>query len=193
MTKKINTDFFLKISTGKNLYNLDTTKFKGYVLDESTGDIIQFTNPFSEIINLSSGATANVTNDAIDKTDILLDDINGLVDGDVVEINSAMYYISKVVGNTITLLQPISVSANTLISQVGNTGIYKVKLNINKIGEYTAIINNAAINMQNHSLSFSIVELDVASQIEKLNNDIIKSSFIWSKLGGVRWVFGRLM
>lgn len=178
MTKKINTDFFLKISTGKNLYNLDTTKFKGYVLDESTGDIIQFTNPFSEIINLSSGATANVTNDAIDKTDILLDDINGLVDGDVVEINSAMYYISKVVGNTITLLQPISVSANTLISQVGNTGIYKVKLNINKIGEYTAIINNAAINMQNHSLSFSIVELDVASQIEKLNNDIIKSSFI---------------
>ncbi|RLA81877.1 MAG: hypothetical protein DRG78_08500 [Epsilonproteobacteria bacterium] len=182
MNKKINTDFFLKVSTGKNLYNLDSNNFKCYLLNESTGSIITNTNPFSEVVGDVDNITATLTSDVEGVLKINLDDINGLLDGNVIQIDSSFYYIKEVNGNEITLLSPCDLhAASSTVTLVGNTGIYKVLNNIDTVGDYTAFISNAEINMQNHSCSLSVIEFaesDLTDQLTNLNDEIVRSSFI---------------
>jgi len=182
MNKKINTDFFLKVSTGKNLYDLSYNNFKCYLLNESTGEIITNTNNFTEVISIVDDVTATLSNDVEGISKITLDDIGELIDGNVIQIDSSFYYIKEINGNEITLLAPCDLhTAGSLVTLVGNTGIYKVLTNVDTIGDYTAFISNAEINMQNHSCSLSIVDLensDINEQLTILNDEIVRSSFI---------------
>jgi len=182
MSKLINTDFFLKVSTGKNLYALDITKFNAYILEERTGTITQITAPFSEIINPITSVSSTLSTNIEGSTNITIADGSLFKDGDVVQIDSSFYYIESIVGNTLTILKPSDLHvAGTTVTTVGNTGIYKVLLNLPNVGEYTAFVNNPSINMQNFSTGLvldSTSTLALSEQINTLNDEIIRSSFI---------------
>ena len=182
MVKTVNTDFFLKVLTGKNLYNVDGAGFKCYYLNESTGDITQVTEPFSEIISNVSAETATLSSDVEGLKILPVDDIGNIKDGDVINIDNSYYYIESISGNNIYLNVPCDLhSSGATVTTVGNTGIYKVKLNIPDIGDYTAFVSNANINMQNHSCSISIRDVvndDIATSLTNLNDEITRSSFV---------------
>jgi len=182
MNKKINTDFFLKVSTGKNWYNIDTTKFKGYYVNEDTGVVSSITEPFSEIINAASGNTATLSQDVEGKKKLTFNDASGILDGDIIKIDTSYYYVEGIVGNIITIRSACDLhSSGSTATVVGNTGIYKVKLNIPTSGSYTAFINNASIGMQNYSCSLFLTDAsnaDIEEQISLLADEITRSSFI---------------
>ena len=182
MNKKINSDFFLKVSTGKNLYNLNASDFNCYLLNESTGDIITNSNVFSEVISEVATTSSTLSDAAEGILKLKLDDISGFLDGNVIQIDSAFYYIKEINGDYITLLNPCDFhDAGSIVTLVGNTGIYKVLTNIDTVGDYTAFISNAEINMQNHSCSLTVTDFDdsdISDQISILNDEIVRSSFI---------------
>ena len=181
MEKKINTDFFIKVSSEYNLYNIDVTNFKMYILNESTGDIINNINTFSEVIITVDDINTTIVNSIVNSKTFELTDSTGIIDGDVLKINNKFYYIKGLVGTTVTVQDAITANADDVVELVGNTGIYKVKANIADPGEYTAFINNASINMQNYSLSISIVDAlssDIYVQLDSIKDEIIRSSFI---------------
>ena len=181
MEKRTNTDFFIKVSTGYNLYNIDTAAFKASLLNESTGTITAITNQFSEVINTVAAVSTTVATSIVDSKTFDLSDSTGISDGDVLKINNTFYYIKELIGTTVTVLDAITADAGDVVDLVGNTGIYKVKANIATAGEYTAFINNPVINMQNHSLSLSLVDAssaDISTQLDLIKDEIIRSSFI---------------
>lgn len=182
MRKLTNTDFFIKVSTGKNLYNLDTTKFNGYILNENTGEITNLTDPFSEVLLNITSVSSTLSSNVEGLKTIPVDDGSVFSDGDVIKIDNTFYYISSISGNNINLLVPCDLhTSGATVETVGNTGIYKVKANLAIAGDYTAFINNAAIDMQNTTCPLSIVDAsnaDIEEQISILSDEIIRSSFI---------------
>lgn len=182
MRKQANVDFYIKISTGNNLYNLDTTKFKGYVLSEIDGTITPLTNTFSEIVNTVVSVNSALVNgiEGVKTFEVA----NGSIfnDGEVIQIDSYYYYIENIIGNTITTNVQVNLHiAGATVSTVGNTGIYKVKSNISTAGDYTAFIANAEINMQNTPCPITIVDAsnaDISEQISIIQDEITRSSFI---------------
>lgn len=182
MNKKLNTDFFLKVSTGQNLYNIDITGFKCYYLNESTGNITTVNEPFSEVISTITSETSTLSSNVEGLKILPVDNIGNIKDGDVIQIDSSYYYIESISNNNIYLNVPCDLhSSGATITTVGNTGIYKVKLNIPVVGDYTAFISNANINMQNHSCSISISDVvtdDIAASLTNLKDEITRSSFI---------------
>jgi len=179
--KQSGNDFYLKIGTSF-LYNLDATKFNCIYISESDGSAVNVTEDFSEIISPVDGNTT--TCDEIEEGSFTITVADGSVfgDGDVVKIDSNYYYIRLINGNSLTFSRQTSAHlADTEVEQVGNTGVYKVLMNIPDAGKYTAFISNATVDMINtpHALDVqdAIVD-DIAEKLDSLTVKINESSFI---------------
>jgi len=62
------------------------------------------------------------------------------------------------------------VDSGDTITQVGNTGIYRVAINIPTAGDYTIVVNNPDVNMQNIAFPVTIADEILDDAQTKLDN-----------------------
>lgn len=174
MPQKTNVPFYAKFSAGKANCGV-TSGWSCKVINEETDAIITVNTPFTEIVeNISSPRTAIVASQVnVGSYQLTLTSSNLQLGDCFADENNNIYYITKIVGNTIYLAEPttqiIPVNANLL--QVGNTGIYKVSITIATEGKYIINISNPTINAFN---VFTTVEVytfnikDINSKIDTI-------------------------
>jgi len=168
VTKKANTDFYLKIGSTSNIYNIPVQQFRGLVINEADGTSATITNTFSEIMITVDGNTSTLSGDIPAGSNFVpVADGTQFQDGDVITIGTSYYYIESITGNVLkTKEDSAGHTSGDTVTQVGNTGIYKVLMNLTK-GLYTAMISNKAINMQNTPIAIEVVEYSTQDIITK--------------------------
>jgi hypothetical protein len=168
VTKKAGTDFYLKIGSTSNMYNIPVDQFKGLIINEIDGSSSMITNSFSEILKTVDGNTSTVSGTVPEKSKLIpVDDGTQFQDGDVITIGTNYYYIESISGNVLTIKEESAGHLESdVVTQVGNTGIYKVLMNL-PVGLYTVMIENRAINMQNTPIALEIVESNLQDVIAK--------------------------
>ncbi len=86
-----------------------------------------------------------------------------------------IYYIDSIdtgaSNDTINLRRPlrIAIGSGANITQCGNTGVYRVMLNIATVGDYTVICSNPTIGMQNVAYPVVIIAEDLEDAHTKLD------------------------
>jgi len=135
--------------------------FTSTIMDMSTGSVVKNAGSgvFKELIrptNGHKGATAAAV--AVGATTITVDSTSNLANGDsIVDSTGNYYYITSVSGSTIGLKSPVKVAlaSGAALTEVGNTGLYKVECQIDTDGEYMVTI--AHPEMGNIALKYVIV------------------------------------
>ena len=168
VTKKANTDFYLKIGSTSNMYNIPVLQFKGLIIDETDGSSTTISNPFSEVMMVVDGNTSTLSGDVPAKSKLIpVADGTQFQDGDVITVGTNYYYIASISGNVLTTKEEsVGHTSGDTVTQVGNTGIYKVLMNL-PVGLYTALISNRDINMQNTPIAIEVVEFNTQDIIAK--------------------------
>jgi hypothetical protein len=157
------------------------------------------TNFIVKTINLNDGST---TTNNVDVTEVIEDisdpaeatvgetalrgtktikvaDGSELTDGMVFkDENGNMYYIEEINGDTITTKMELveDIAYNSKLTQVGNTGIYKVPMQIDAVSKYNVVISNPGVNLRNLATYVDVREHsidDVATKIDNKSDEII--------------------
>lgn len=171
--KKTATDFYAKVDTNRDLFG-EAAGFEASYVNDATGTVTDVTNSFSEIIRSVAGASDTASADALAgaKT-ISLNDATGFEDGDTIQdANGNMYYVESINGTDLNLKTKLVADVNTgdAITQVGNTGIYRVAINIPTAGDYTIVVSNPDVNMQNIAFPVTIQDEILDDAQTKLDN-----------------------
>jgi len=83
-----------------------------------------------------------------------------------------MYYVESINGTDLNLKSKLveDVLTGDAITQVGNTGIYRVVINIPTAGDYTIVVDNPEVNMQNIAFPVTIADEVLDDAQAKLDN-----------------------
>lgn len=171
--KKTGTDFYAKVDTNRDLFG-KASGFKASYVNDATGTVTDVTASFSEIIRSVAGASDTAAADALagSKT-VSLNDITGFADGDTIQdANGNMYYVESINGTDLNLKSKLVADINSgdAITQVGNTGIYRVVINIPTAGDYTIVVDNPEVNMQNIAFPVTVADEVLDDAQTKLDN-----------------------
>ena len=171
--KKTAVDFYAKVDTNRDLFGA-AAGFKASYVNDATGTVTDVAAAFAEVVKSVTGAS-DVTGSAAlagAKT-VSLVDATGFVDGDAIEAaNGNIYYVESINGTDLNLKSKLSVdiASGDAITQVGNTGIYRVLLNIGTAGDYTVIVANPDVNMQNIAFPVTVADEILDDAQGKLDN-----------------------
>lgn len=176
VVKKVGHTFYVKVDTDYDQFAVEGT-FKAFYINESSSTAVNIAGPFVEIIKTittpNTGETSSISNAGTKS--ISVKDGSTLKIGDVIFDGTNYHYIMNVdstpgSGKIIvkrSLL--VNIPADTTLTEVGNTGLYKCPLSIPTVGEYTIIVNNPNINMQNTTSAVEIVSLDLNDINDRLD------------------------
>jgi hypothetical protein len=172
MIKKIGTPFFLELNSHQKFFG--ATGFVTKIVDLSDSSISTAANDASEIVEvIDNPATSTVdAAAAAGAKQIVVQSGGGIADGMVFEdANGNKYYVDTVVGDTIHLKFPLSagIGFGDTLTQVGNTGIYKIELTINNVGNFGIYVSNASINLRSKGIQYSMKDVvleDVDTKID---------------------------
>ena len=136
--------FYPGIDTGYDRLGKEM-EFSLEITEAGTGNIIQNSVPsaeFSEVIMSHSLHSATVLQNANSGRKTFTVQTSNLAVGDRISVNSKLYSIKKVNGATITINGRLSQSLTIgdSITSVGNTGIYKIPVQIDIEGFYFCTI-----------------------------------------------------
>jgi len=175
--KKNNEDFYAKVDTNKDLFGA-AAGFKASYVNDATGTVVDIAEAFTEVVKTVNGSTTTSNGGALAGAYILpVADASGFTDGDVIQdANGNMYYVESITGNDLAVKSKLvaDIADSDTITQVGNTGIYRVLVNIATAGDYTIIVSNPSVNMQNIAFPVEIVDEDLDDAQDKLD-DILNS------------------
>lgn len=177
--KKTSTDFYAKVDTNRDLFG-EASGFEASYVNDATGTVTDVATAFDEVVRSVAGAADTASAGALAgaKT-ISLVDATGFIDGDTIQdANGNLYYVESITGTDLNLKSKLvaDVTLGDAITQVGNTGIYRVALNIATAGDYTIVVANPDVNMQN-------IAFPVTVQDEVLDDAQVKLDNILSELG----------
>lgn len=171
--KKTNVDFYAKVDTNRDLFGA-ATGFRASYVNDATGAVTDITNSFVEVIRSVTGASDAASSDALAGAKVIsLTDATGFNEGDVIsDANGNMYYVESINGTDLTLKSKLTadIAASDTITQVGNTGIYRVLVNIAAAGDYTIIVSNPDVNMQNIAFPVTVSDQVLDDAQDKLDN-----------------------
>lgn len=171
--KKAATDFYAKVDTNRDLFG-QASGFEASYVNDATGTVTDVAASFSEVIKSVAGASDTASADALAGAKIIsLADATGFVDGDTIsDAAGNFYYVESISGTDLTLKRKLvaDITSGDAITQVGNTGIYRVLLNIASAGDYTVIVANPVLNMQNIAFPVSIEDEVLGDAQTKLDN-----------------------
>ena len=177
--KKAGTDFYAKVDTNRDLFG-EASGFDASYVNDATGTVSDVTAAFAEIVRSVAGAADTASSDALAGAKVVsLADVTGFLDGDTIsDANGNMYYVESISGSDLNLKSKLvaDITSGDAITQVGNTGIYRVLVNIATAGDYTLIVSNPDVNMQNIAFSVTI-------QDEVLDDAQLKLDNIMTELG----------
>lgn len=167
-----------QITLNSRQKHFGVTQFTVETVSLATGEVSKDNVNVTEIIkNLNNPATATVTSDALKGQKTINVKDSTIQDGMVFkDANGNMYYIESVDTDKSTLKTRIplkqDIAANSTLTQVGNTGIYKVPLNITKPAKYNVVISNPSVNLRSVSAFVDVMKFD----IDDLGNKIEDST-----------------
>ncbi len=171
--KKTLTDFYAKVDTNRDLFGA-ASGFKASYVNDATGTVTDVAASFSEVIRSVAGASDTASADALAGTRVVsLNDVTGFADGDTIQdANGNMYYVESINGTDLTLKTKLSqdITSGDAITQIGNTGIYRVVVNIPAPGDYTIVVSNPDVNMQNIAFPVTIADEILDDAQVKLDN-----------------------
>jgi len=169
MVKKINDKFYVKIDSNRDVYG--ATGFECQIVNDETNVSYNNNQLFEELILPHENHSANSDGINTVGSKVIIVKNNSFVQGDVISANNEMYYIKEVIGNELYLFVKLrtEISDNEQLSQVGNTGIYRVPITITSLGYYTIIILNNNLNVMNRELGIKIIPEDITDAHLKLD------------------------
>jgi len=168
--KKVNELFYVKIDSNRDVYNASGFEVR-YVNDETNAEVI-IQEAVEEIILSHDGHTATSSGVSLVNSKVITTAASDIASGDVILVLSNYYYIKEVIGNELHLYTPIitEIPDASSITQVGNSGIYRVPITIPSIGYYTVIILNNSLNVMNREASVKIIPEDITDAHTKLDD-----------------------
>jgi len=158
------------------------TGFTLTIMNMSTGSVVKNSGSgiFKELIKPTNGHKATVAaTAAVGSTTITVDSSSNLAIGDsIVDSASNYYYIMSVSGTTIGLKSKIiaPIMSGDILTEVGNTGIYKAECQIDIDGEYMVTISHPEFG--SIALKYVIVTNtidDISANIDSKFNNIQQS------------------
>jgi len=162
--KKKGQYFWIKVDTDFDVFDAEHTFIMEYFSDSSSTLTEVPSGSFEELNRVVSGRSAIVSEfDAVkDSYEFTILPGYTLKAGDVFSDGKFKYYIENIENNKIYLKSPLlePILVNTVLTEVGNTGIYRAQLKIDYVGDYTIIIRNPIYGMQNIPMSVTIVDED---------------------------------
>ena len=171
--KKTSTDFYAKVDTNRDLFG-EASGFQASYVNDATGTVTDVSASFSEVVRTVAGGSDTASANALAGTrTISLSDASLFSDGDTIEDdNGNMYYVESIVGTDLNLKSKLvqDVTSGDTITQVGNTGIYRVVLNIPAPGDYTIVVSNPDVNMQNIAFPVTVADEIIDDAQIKLDN-----------------------
>ena len=192
MIKKIGVPFFVELNSHQKYFG--ASGFITKIVNLSDGTITEAQNDAVEIVeNIASPATSTVdAAAAVGTRSITVQSGGGLQDGMVFEdANGNKYYIESIVGDVINLKFPLeqAIAFGDTLTQVGNTGIYKIELTISSLGNYGIYISNPSIGLRSKGIQYTMKDVvleDVDAKLDtefatindklnELHNEIINS------------------
>jgi hypothetical protein len=171
--KKTGVDFYAKVDTNRDLFG-EASGFEASYLNDATGTVLDVANAFSEVVRSVAGAADTASADALaGARTVALNDVTGFEDGDTIQdANGNMYYVESISGTDLNLKSKLvaDITSGDAITQVGNTGIYRVAVNIATPGDYTLVVSNPDVNMQNIAFPVTIADEILDDAQIKLDN-----------------------
>jgi uncharacterized membrane protein YvbJ len=171
--KKAGTDFYAKVDTNRDLFG-EASGFEASYVNDATGTVTDVAGTFSEVIRSVAGASDTASADALAGAKVVsLNDATGFEDGDTIkDANGNMYYVESINGTDLNLKSKLvaDITSGDAITQVGNTGIYRVAINISTAGDYTIVVDNPDVNMQNIAFPVTIADEILDDAQTKLDN-----------------------
>ena len=167
-------DFQLTLNSKQKHFGI--TDFKVEILNLADGSVeVKNVNVVEIIKNISDPKTATVVSDALKGTKTISVKNSTLEDGMVFsDGNGNMYYIEEITDNgaTIKTRAPLAedIAANATLTQVGNTGIYKVPLNISVPGKYNVVVSNPSVNLRNLACYVEVMKFDIDDLGNKIDS-----------------------
>jgi len=152
------------------------TNFHVEIITLADGTVVEENVNVVEVIkNIDNPATAKVAEDALKGQRTIKVTDSSLTDGMVFkDANGNMYYIESVDtdNNTITTRVPLreDIAANSTLTQVGNTGIYKIPLNIAQPGKYNVVVSNPDANLRNLAAFVEVMQYDLDDLGSKIDS-----------------------
>jgi len=176
---QINKAFEITINSRQKHFGVKNFSVK--TVNLGTGETTNENVSVTEVVEaIDSPAEATVAETAVRGTrTIKVNDDVTLEDGMVFkDENDNMYYIESIEDNTITTRVDLveDIAYNTKLTQVGNTGIYKVPVTIDKVGKYNVVISNPSVNLRNLAAFVDVRQYsidDVAGKIDTKGDEII--------------------
>lgn len=161
---------------GVTNFNVETINLEDGTVEKQNVNVVEI------IKSIDNPATATVVADALKGQKTISVKDSNILDGMVFkDANGHMYYIESVDtnNNTITTRIPLveDIAANDTLNQVGNTGIYKIPLNITKPGKYNVAINNPSVNLRNLASFVEVMQFDIddlGNKIETSRDELSK-------------------
>jgi len=151
-------------------------------IDLSSGETTKKNVTVSEVVeNIDDPAEGTVTETALRGTKtIKVDDDSTIEDGMVIkDENNHMYYVESVNGNEVKTRVPLEedIAYNSKITQVGNTGIYKVPAQMDNKGLYNLVISNPSVDLRNLSAFVEVNDFSfdsIANKVDVRADEIIE-------------------
>lgn len=170
---KANQDFQLTINSKQKHFGVKNFDVK--VVDLASGQVTKQNVDVEEVIEqIENPASAKTAQDALAGQRTIKVTDSTLADGMVFkDPNGNMYYIESVDTDNgiITTKVPLKedIPANSTLTQVGNTGIYKVPLNIANPGKYNVVISNPEVNLRNLAAFVEVFKFDIDDIGDKID------------------------
>lgn len=162
MIKKSGTPFYLELNSHQKFFG--ASGFVTKIVDLAGGGIITAANDGVEIVEVVATPAVSTVNAAaaagVKQLDVQSG--GGILDGMVFEdANGNKYYVEKVVGDTIHLKFPLTqgIAFEDTLTQVGNTGIYKIEVTISTAGNYGIYIANPSIDLRSKGIQYTIKDV----------------------------------
>ena len=152
ITAKTGSDFKITINSKQKYFGI--SGFVVEILNLSNGTVDKKNVEVTEVVKtIDEPATATLAETALKGTKtIKVSDDSTISDGMVFkDENNNMYYVVKSEDNEIEVRRELDedIAYNSTLTQVGNTGIYNVPLNIVEKGKYNVVITNPEYNLRN--------------------------------------------
>lgn len=155
------------------------TGFRASYLNKATGDVTTIVDAFSEVIKSVVGNASVASGISVaGQRMITVVDGTQFSDGDVIsDAGGNFYYILEISGNTLEVKTKLKVDIADAdaITEVGNTGLYKVSFSIATAGEYSILMSNPSANMQNEVVSVEVADEtidDVQTKLDEIQTEL---------------------
>lgn len=171
--KKTNEPFWVKVDTDYDVFGVAADFTIGYFSDDVSTITEIPSGAFDEVMRSTNNKSATVLSDVLsDDSVIPVQAGSTLMVGDVFsDINGNLYYVEIFEDDKITIRGKIKedIGASTLLTEAGNTGLYKSQVTLDTAGNYTIVIRNTKNGMQNVSLTVNVLDNDLEDMNGKLD------------------------